>query len=82
MNDSIMNDRSILDLEHLALYRDAGVIWLIFLIGPLHVFGVWFSEDQRANIMKTHVENKLDYVLNIIDRPILNSEHEWKDMCI
>ena len=29
--------------------------WFIFLIGPLYLIGMWFNEDQRANIIKTHV---------------------------
>ena len=32
-----------------------GLKWLIFLIGPLDLIGMWFGEDQRANILKTHV---------------------------
>ena len=32
-----------------------GLRWLIFLIGPLYSIGMWFSEDQRANIKKTNV---------------------------
>ena len=50
-----MNDKSIVDLEHLAPHRDAGVIWLTVLIGPLYLFDIGFDEDQRANIMKKHV---------------------------
>jgi hypothetical protein len=34
---------------------DMGLKWLIFLIRPLDLIGMWFSEDQRANIIKTHV---------------------------
>jgi hypothetical protein len=26
-----------------------------FLIGPLYLIGMWFGENQRANIIKTHV---------------------------
>ena len=32
-----------------------GLKWLVFYIGPLDLIGMWFSEDQRANIIKTHV---------------------------
>ena len=39
-----------------------GLKWLIFLIGPLYLINTWFNEDQRANIIKTHVLKSLDYV--------------------
>jgi hypothetical protein len=29
-----------------------GLKWLLFLIGPLYFSGMWFGENQRANIMK------------------------------
>ena len=35
--------------------RWVGLKWSIFLIGPLYLIGVWFGEDQRANIVKTNV---------------------------
>ena len=38
------------------------VLQVIFLIGHLYLTGVWFGEDQRANNMKTHVYDKLDYI--------------------
>ena len=36
-----------------------GLKWLVFLIGPLDLIGMWFSEDQRANTIKTHVDTCL-----------------------
>jgi hypothetical protein len=33
----------------------AGLEWVIFLIRPLYMIGMWFSEDQRENIKKTHI---------------------------
>ena len=30
-----------------------GLKWLVFLIGPMYLIGMWLSEDQRANIIKT-----------------------------
>ena len=27
----------------------------VFLIGPVYLVGMWFGEDQRANIIKAHV---------------------------
>ena len=29
----------------------------IFIIGPLYLIGMWFDEEQRANIVKTHVQS-------------------------
>ena len=29
--------------------------WLIFVIGPLDLIGMWFGEDERASIIKRHV---------------------------
>ena len=41
----------------------AGVImWLPFFIGLMYLIGMWFSEDQRANIIETHVQRRLDYI--------------------
>ena len=42
--------------------RYAGVMRLLFLIGRLNLIGMWFGEDQRANIIKTHVSKRLDCV--------------------
>ena len=28
---------------------------VVSLIGPLNLIGVWFSEDQKSNIVNTHV---------------------------
>jgi hypothetical protein len=32
-----------------------GLNWLLFLVGQPYLIGIWFSEDQRANIIKRHV---------------------------
>jgi hypothetical protein len=37
------------------LLRYAGVIRFFFLIGHVHLIGVWFSEDHITNIIKIHV---------------------------
>ena len=29
--------------------------WLMFLIKPLDLIDIWFNEDQKDNIIKTHV---------------------------
>ena len=34
---------------------EMGLKWLDFLIGPLVLIGMWFGEDQRANIIGTRV---------------------------
>jgi hypothetical protein len=39
-----------------------GVIWFL-LIKPLYMIGMCFSEDQRANLMKTHIQKRLDYII-------------------
>jgi hypothetical protein len=39
--------------------------WLIFLMRLLDLIGMWFGEDQRANIIKTHVKKRLDSSLQI-----------------
>ena len=33
--------------------RWMGLKWLVFYIGPLDLIGMWFGEDQRANIVNT-----------------------------
>ena len=35
--------------------RYVGVIWLLFLIGPLYLNGMWLGEDQRTKTINTHV---------------------------
>jgi hypothetical protein len=55
-----------------------GLKWLVFLTGPLYLFGVWFGEYQRANIIETRDSKKLDYIL----KNKLNSEYNWEDLCI
>ena len=32
-----------------------GLEWLLLIIGPVYSIGMWFGEDQRTNIIKTHV---------------------------
>ena len=36
--------------------------WLVFLIGPLHLIGMLFNDDQRANIIKARVQMRLDCI--------------------
>ena len=40
---------------HEPVHKVDGSEWPIFLIGPLDLVGMWFGEDQRTNIIKTHV---------------------------
>ena len=44
--------------------RRMGLKWLTFFIGLLGLIaiGMWFGEEQRANIMKTHAQERLDNV--------------------
>ena len=35
--------------------RQMGLKWLVFLIGLQDLIGVWFSDERRANIIKTRV---------------------------
>ena len=42
-----------------------GLKWLVPLIGTLDVIGMWFGEDQRADIIKTYVQMRLDLCLQI-----------------
>ena len=53
----------------LVFYRMAplmqrGLQWLIFLIRPVNSIGLWFGEDQRASIIKTHIQKRLEYFSN------------------
>jgi hypothetical protein len=43
---------------------------------------MWFGEDQRANIIKTHVPRDWNLSLDINNYYTLNSEHNWEDQCI
>ena len=56
--------------------------WLVFSIRPLYLIGMWFSEDQRANIVKTHVQRSWTTSSNIKNYYTLNIEHNWEDLCI
>jgi hypothetical protein len=48
---------------------------LVFLTKPLYLIGTWFSEDQRANIIKKH----MSISSNIMKYSTLNNEHNWGD---
>ena len=37
----------------------------LFLIGPLELIGLWFGEDQRADIINAHAEKRMDCVLQM-----------------
>ena len=54
-----------LSLYHLPI-RWMGLKWLVFLIKPLDLVGMWFGEDQRANITKTHTLKEIGLCLNIL----------------
>ena len=56
--------------------------WLVSLIGLLDLIGMWFGEDQRANIIKTYVQKRLDYFFNVSNYSTLNNVHNQEDLCI
>jgi hypothetical protein len=33
--------------------------WLVFLIGPLYLFGMWFTEDHKANSIKINIQKEI-----------------------
>ena len=47
------------------ILRYAGVIWLVSLIRHLYLIGAGLGEDQRTNIIKTHVYKRLDYLFKL-----------------
>ena len=51
-----------------------GVKWLIVLIGPPYLIGIWFIEDQRANIIKMHVYKRKILIITLYSY----SEHNWE----
>lgn len=51
------------------------------LIGLLYCIAVWFTNDQRTNIMKTHVLKRLDYAVNLLTTLQLNNKHIWENTC-
>jgi hypothetical protein len=57
-----------------------GLKWLVPLIGPLDLIGMWFGEDQRTDIIITYVQKRSDYFYNINNYSTLNSEHNHEDM--
>ena len=46
---------------------DAGVIWVLLLIGHLYLIGVWLGDDRRTNTIKNHGQKRLDYVFNFYE---------------
>jgi hypothetical protein len=55
-----------------------GIKWLVNLFGSWGSTGMWFSEDQGENTIKTHMF-KRDWTtfININKYFTLNSEHNW-----
>ena len=56
------------------MLRYVGVIWLRFLIESLYLICIWLDEDQRTNIIKTHIHNIVDCIFNFINHPKLHNE--------
>ena len=42
--------------------RFVGLIWLLFLIGHLHLIGEWLGEDQRTTTIEHMFKEELDYI--------------------
>ena len=61
--------------NHLILMY-ASDMQLFFLVGPVFLIGMWFGEDQRANITKTHVLKEIELCFQILITFIYsNNEH-------
>ena len=52
-------------IPSLCMQYDKWVLSDLFsLVGPLHLIGMWFREDQRANNINTHeITKKFDYII-------------------
>jgi hypothetical protein len=46
------------------------------------VIGMGFGEDQRENIIKTHVSKRIIRLQLSNNYYALNSEHNWENLCI
>jgi hypothetical protein len=62
--------------------RQMGLEWLALLNGPLDFLCMWFGEDQRANVLTTHIKRDWTTSSNINNYSILNSEHNSENLCI
>ena len=52
-------------------------------IGPQYLICTWFGEDERANIMKTHVLKEIGLRLHILNNfSTFNNQHNWEDLYI
>jgi hypothetical protein len=52
----------IISVVHVSVVRYAGVMQLLFLIGPLCLIGMWFSKDRKVIVIKTHAQRRLSCV--------------------
>ena len=75
---NLMNDVNPLYLHAL---RYVGVLRLLFLIRHLYLIGVWLSEDQRTNMMKTQFGLRCQIFFTSY-YSTLNTEHNWEDLSI
>ena len=57
-----------------------GIIRLLLLIEHIDLMSVYFGEDQRIKIVKTHVWKEIEITFSdFIDCSTLNGEHNWED---
>ena len=56
-----------------------GCCKLLFSIVHLYLICVWLSEDQITNIIKSHIQERLDYIFKFIIHFTLNIAHNWED---
>ena len=47
-----------------------GLKGLILLIKPLDLIDMWPGEDQRANIIKTRIDKRLDFIFKHLQTTI------------
>ena len=61
-------------------------MWLLFFVRLLDLIAIWFGEDQRANIIKTNIQKRLNFVfkqfITAMHCSTLNSEHNWEELLI
>jgi hypothetical protein len=60
----VKNHFIVTHVPHVGLFtsRWMGLKWMVFLLKPLDLMGVWFGEDQRSYIIRIHVLKRLDYI--------------------
>ena len=59
-----------------------GLKWLVFLIEPLVLIGMWFGEDQEQTLKWHMFKRNWTTSSNINNNSTLNSKHNCEDLCI